>query len=1164
MLETFSHDIRHGLRLLRKAPGFTSIAILTLALGIGANTAIFTVVNSVLLRPLPYRDADRLMILTEKTDRPQPSSLSYLNFKDWREQNRSFSALSIFRDPVTYNLLTSDGPTVITARMVSGDFFSTLGVTPLVGRDFSPSDDRQGAAPTAILSYAAWQDFFGSDPAILGKPLAMNSSSFAIIGVLPHDFTFYSDSDVYIPVGLSREGWTTLRQHRAGFNAVGRLEPGITLAQAQSDMSGIASRLAALYPEANAKRGAAITPIFRDVIGDIGGTLYLLLGAVGLVLLIACANVANLLLARGAARQKEIAIRAALGASRSRVARQLITESVLLGIAGGIAGVFLAVAGTKTLIGVVPGSLPRASSISVDWRALVFALTASILTGIVFGLAPAWQALRTDVQESLQEGSHGSKLGHRRTQRLLAVAEIALALILLIGARLTLRSMAKLLEVQPGFDSHSVLSFKVFLSPSEYPTGEQVHNFYRHLEEKLRLIPGVEGASMAMGNLPLDGGAHVSFYVSEHPKPEAEAMPSALGYVDAPDYLRVMGIRLLQGRFFDAQDVAALPGVVVIDSTLARTVFPEESPIGKHLVIGLPGSDQPLEIVGVVNHVKHWGLDADDHAAVQNQFYISCEQLPEPIYAAARQGLMMVMRSKLPPSAMLPAIEDAVHQLDRRLPLYHVETMDERVMRSLASRRFAALLLALFAGVSFILAAIGIYGVTSCSVNHRTREIGIRVALGAQPRDILWMVLGEGGQLALTGIVLGLAASFALTRLIEKLLFGISTTDPLTYALVASSLFAVALAASYFPARRAMSIEPMSAMRYGFSTLVAPEIQADQVYTEPSEEHAFRVRPLRVPTTVSSAAAIETRELAKTYTSFRGKIVPALEGVSLRVERGTIFGLIGQNGAGKTTLVKILLGLATPSSGTASLLGGSPSDPNIRRRVGYLPEQMRLPEELQAKDLLHYMGRLNGVDCATLGRRIPELLEKAGLAETHKPIKSFSKGMRQRLGLAQALVNDPELLFLDEPTDGLDPLGRKDVRDLLVRLRAEGKTILLNSHLLSEAESVCDEIAILNRGKVACKATPEEFMRGTGEHLLRVTNLDDRVHAAVESILGADGASQASWQNTTLKFRPLDLAQLNALLDRLRTVPVEIVSIEPVKLSLEQFFAQILREQEPQ
>lgn len=1150
MLEAFFQDIHFAGRLLRKAPGFTAVAILTLALCVGANIAIFAVINGVLLKPLGYRDTDHLMVLTETgSGIPEPSELSLLNYEDWRNQNHTLEEMAVFRDPKFLNLMTPEGPKVIVSRMVSASFFATLGVAPALGRDFRPEDDRPGAGPTVILSYGAWRKDFGSDSLILGKALAISGTSYTVIGVTPSQFAFYSNPDVYMPIGLARQSLVVSRGYRAGLNAVGRLKSGVTRGQAQADFSEIAERLASLYPEANAGRGASVMPIFKDVVGEIGPTLYLLWGAVGFLLLIGCVNIANLLLERGSARQKEMAIRTALGAAPWRVARQMLTESLLLGIAGGIAGLLIAVAGTRTLVAAVPGSLPRADSIGVDWRIFAFSLFLSIVTGIVFGLAPAIQGLRTDVKDRLQDGAHGSTSEARATQTALGTAEMALALILLAGAGLVLRSTANLIGLNPGFDPRNVLAFKISIPPREFASGEAVLRFYQQLEDKLRAIPSVEAASMAMGNLPMQGGPHFPIYVAEGTKPTSvAAMPHGLGYINDPDYLRVMHIRLLRGRYFDSRDVFTGPPVIVVDETLVKTVFQDENPIGKHLILAMPGFDQPREIIGVVNHVKHWGLDADEHAGIQNQFYMPAEQLPPPVYAGAPQGLMMVMRSPLPPSLIVPQLQSAVSQLGHNLPIYRVQTMSDIVMASISARRFATLLLGLFAAVAFVLSAIGIYGVMAYSVTHRRYEFGVRTVLGAQTRDITKIVVGQGARICIAGITIGLIGSFALTRFIASLLYGLRPSDPFTFASVAAILLFVALVGSYIPARPSLFADPVAAL-YGRPAKAQYPAQANRRFRHPVELY---------PSAPSDTApAIETRDLTKIYKTFRRKPLSALDGVSLSVGRGTIFGLIGQNGAGKTTLVKILMGLSPATAGSARLLGRSAGDSTTRRLVGYLPEQMHLPDFFKAADFLHYMGRLNEVDSATLKQRIPDLLEKVGLSGVQKPLKAYSKGMQQRLGLAQALLNDPEVLFLDEPTDGLDPLGRRDVRNLLVSLRASGKTILLNSHLLSEVEMVCDQIVMLNKGKIACIATPKQFTRGTGEYRVHVAALSDVARTASVELV-----CQGEWRGTEFRCHPRGGAELNRLIDQLRGLQVEIESVEPVKLSLEQFFVTVVG-QEP-
>src|SRR6267142_2733201 len=1127
-------DPRYALRMLGKNPGFTFIAILTLALGIGANTAMFTVINGVLLEPLPYKDPDRLMVITErdeKRNQVQPYSLSWVNFQDWAREQRSFGDLALFRVPVQYNSLRQGFQELLTVRQVSANLLPMLGAAPVVGRAFTPDDDRFGAPPTIILTYGGWQRLFTGFNATVNGTVSLNGESYRVIGVLPRGFQFGTVDvsqpvDGFIPLGLVNEPWMTVRERRPGVAALGRLKPGVKQPQAQAQLQGIARQLAALYPAANENRGAAVTPLFDAVVDeDVRTTLYLLFVTVGFVLLIACGNVANLLLARGTARRKEIAIRSALGAARGRIARQLLMESVILATAGGAVGLVVAIAGTDLLA--VAGPLPRVESINVDWHVLAFSFAVSLLTGVLFGLAPLLQSMRSDVQAFLKEGGTSSGRGRYTPQKLLVVGEVALAVVLLLGAGLVLRSTRNALNVDPGFEPQNVASFRVVMSAKEFPTGQSVHSFYRRLEERLRLTPGVQAASLTLGGMPKPVGVN-------------------------KDYLRLMGIRLLQGRFFGEQDTLSAPPVIVIDELLAKARFPGENPLGKPFVIDLPGTpprglEVPRQVVGVVNHVKRFGIETEDQIVVQAQFYIPTEQVPDELFESGNAGFRMFVKYSLPDREMFPALSEAVRHVDPKaynpgITATGFLNMENGIRQALAPRRFVARLLGAFAVIGFILAAVGIYGVMAYSVSERRQEIGIRMALGAEVPYLVKMVLKQAGVLALGGVVLGLVVSFWLTKYISYLLFEITPTDPMTYVTAAALLLVVALGAAYVPARRAMALEPMMALRGMDERGLKPATTFREESGSQNVVAGFSPR---------SEPIIEVRDIQKIFRT------PALDRVSLAVEPGTIFGLIGQNGAGKTTLVKILLGLCKPTAGYARLLGCFPGEPVAQRQIGYLPESMRIPDHFMPENFLRYMGRLNGVDGALLKKRIPELLEKVGLSEARKPVKSFSKGMQQRLGIAQALINDPEVLFLDEPTDGLDPLGRIEVRDLLARLRDVGKTVFLNSHLLSEVELVCDQIVILDKGIVARTTTPSEFTRGTGEYVVRLQAMNDVVRQVTESIVGP-----AEWHGDTIRFTPRDVAHLNDLLDALRRVSVRIVAVEPQKLSLEQFFIQVVTDKE--
>ena len=807
-------DIRYALRMLRKHSSFTLMAVLTLALGIGANTAMFSVINAVLLRPFPYKDVKRLMLVMEKTSEFDVQSVSYMDYQDWVPQQKSFTAIAAFESSYSVNVVDASGPSRLAARLVSSSFFSILGVQPALGRDFRAEDDRRGAAPFAIISNRLWKERFGGDPSVVGRNVALNGDSCTIIGVLPANFSFHDPRDVFLPLGTAAQQWMTRRESRAGIAVIGRLKDGVSMQQAQSDMDAIAAGLKSAYPQSNKNIGIAVSSFAEDTIG--GGTrttLYLLFGAVGFVLLIACANVANLLLARGKARYREIAVRTALGAGRWRVARQLLTESVLLSILGGIGGALIAVWGTGALVAAVPGSLPRTDEFSLDWHVLAYALAASLVTGIVFGLAPAIQAVRTDVQDALKEGGRGTSGSRHQVQDALVVIEVALALILLIGSGLTLRSLVWLSNVYPGFDARGVMIFNVSLAPTDFPEGVQIHQFFDRVVERVKAQPGVEAASLT-DDVPIEGDSEEQFWVTERPRPANPDMLWAMDYLTGPDYLKIMKLRLLRGRFFTDQDRINTQPVAVIDEVLAKSVFPNEDPIGKHIAYPYPGLDQNREIIGVVGHVKQWGLGDDDLAHIRNQIYAPIAQVPDALYTEARGGISFVMRSSLGSAAATEAIRTGVREADAHVPVWQIHPMESAISESLATQRFASLLLGIFAGVAFLLAGVGIYGVMAYAVTQRTHEIGIRMAIGAPPENILLLVVGRGMLLAGIGLAAGFGGAWWMTRLISGFLYGIGARDPITFAGVALALGIVALLACYIPARRAMRVDPMIALRY--------------------------------------------------------------------------------------------------------------------------------------------------------------------------------------------------------------------------------------------------------------------------------------------------------------------------------------------------------------
>ncbi|MGD0201103.1 MAG: ABC transporter permease [Bryobacteraceae bacterium] len=813
-------DLRYGLRMLAKNPGFAAVAVIALALGIGANTAIFSVVNGVLLQPLPYRDPDRLMWLSESSPDFRTMSVAYPNFVDWKDQSRSFAGLVSFRWE-DYDVTGAGPPEHLSGKMVSADFFRVLGIHPVLGRDFDPRADRLGASPVVLIGGGLWSRRFGSSRAVLGSQITLSGRSYTVAGVVPAGFQLAGKADVYTLLEQWDDILARSREMHPGMYVVGRLKPGVTQAQAQSEMTAIGARLAEAYPKSNSKHGVNVAPLAGVIVGNVRPTLLVLLGAVGFVLLIACANVANLLLARSTGRRKEIAIRSAIGAGRGRVVRQLLTESVVLALAGGIAGLAVARWGTQAVLAAVPGGLPRMENIGVDGWVLAFTLAVSLLTGIVFGLVPALQVSVTDLHETLKEGSRGSSAGHRRVRNLLVVSEVAAALVLLTGAGLMLRTIWTLGGVNPGFDPDHVLSFSVGLSPANTSNSDRILQTFEQTVDRIHNVPGVTSAAVT-SLVPLGGSdSEIPFYVSGRPRPTSQGdMLWALLYATGPGYLKAMDIPLLRGRYIGPQDMHRGSHVVVIDNVMARAVFPNEDPLGKSIVVADlsgdlgPETSVPMEIVGIVGHVSHWGLDNDATAPVRSELYLPLSQIPDQFMKGMAGSSTFVVRTGVDPLALLPAVRSAILEAGNDQPVYGVGTMDQIVSASIADRRFSMLLLGIFAGLALLLAAVGIYGVISYTVAQRTREIGIRMVLGAGQADVLKVVVAQGMLPVLAGLAIGLAASFGLTRLMAGMLYGVNAGDPVTFIGVALVLAAVALIATWVPARRAARVAPVVALRY--------------------------------------------------------------------------------------------------------------------------------------------------------------------------------------------------------------------------------------------------------------------------------------------------------------------------------------------------------------
>jgi predicted permease len=816
-MSTFWQDIRYGLRMLAKSPGFTAVAVITLALGIGANTAIFSVVNGVLLNPLPYAEPDRLVALYSRTPDSPRWSISYPNFLDWVHDNRSFSALAAYRGD-DFNLTGMGEPERLPAEMVSASLFPLLGVKPVIGRLFRPEEDQLGAAPVVLISGGLWKRKFGSAPDAVGKSLTLNGTVYTVVGVIPADFhytgnNFESTKDVYVPIGQLNHPFFRDRRTGMGMDAVGRLKPGITFAQAKADMDALGQHLAEAYPDANKGTGITLVPLKQNAVGDIQSFLLVLLAAVGFVLLIACVNVANLLLARSTGRTHEFAIRSALGAGRSRIIRQLLTESLLLALAGGGLGLAIASWGLKGALQFLPAALPRAEEVHLDGHVLLFTLAASVVGGILFGLAPALKNSQRDLHETLREGGRGLSGARHRAQSVFVVVEVALALVLLAGAGLMIRSLARLWRVDPGFDPHNVLTFRLALTPTASTTPDAARATWRQLQGQLTVVPGVQSASLTVGAMPMAGDSELPFWLEGQPKPPSQAeMKQVITYLVQPDYLKVMGIPLQRGRFLSSADDEHSPIVTVIDERFRQLYFGNQDPLGKRINFDI--LNITAEIVGVVGHVKQWSLDTDATSSMQAQCYFQMTQTPDQFVPLLAGYTGIMLRTAASPLAQVGSIRNALTQMNSQQVMYNVQTMDGIISGSLAARRFSMILLGIFAALALVMSCVGIYGVISYLAGQRTHEIGIRMALGAERRDVLWMVLGDGAKMALVGVAIGLVAALGLTRLMANMLFGVSAHDPLTFAGVAGLLTLVALAACYIPARRATKVDPMVALRY--------------------------------------------------------------------------------------------------------------------------------------------------------------------------------------------------------------------------------------------------------------------------------------------------------------------------------------------------------------
>lgn len=800
-MDNLLRDIRYGIRGLLKRPGFTVIALIALALGIGANTAIFSLVNAVLVQPLPFDQPDRLVWMwgniKQGTNR---ASVAPADFLDYRQQQTTFEQFAaMITIPIPINLTGSGEPERLTSAVVTGNYFQALGVKPLLGRTFVMDNEKTGNDEVAVLSYALWQRRFGGNPGIVNQPVVLDGKSCAIIGVMPKDFTFPQTAELWVPMNFDRS--PEMKQRKAHFlRPIGLLKPGVTMTQALADTNAIAQRLEAAYPKTNTGWSLRLVSLRDQLVGNTKPTLFILLGAVGFVLLIACANVANLLLVRAAARQKEIALRTALGASRLRIVRQMITESVLLALLGGALGTLLANWGIQLLVAVSGNNLPPTAQVRIDATVLAFTLLVSLVTGVLFGLAPALRTVKLNLCESLKEGGRTIGEGVRRnlTRSALIVVESAVAVVLLVGAGLLVRSLIRLQNITPGFDAKNVLTMRIDLPQQRYSSEEKTSAFFDQLQSRVSGLAGVESVGF-ISELPLSGQPNDMPYSVEGRPP---AGPDQ-GFDDDfrrvnPGYFKAMRIPLLRGRNFTQQEVMTSKRVVLISELLAKQVFPNEEPIGHRLVMGM--SNEPFEIIGVVGDIRHRALETEPAPAM---------------YMPTFEGnwMNLVVRTQGDPANLAAAIRQEVKTIDPDQPIAAVKTMDEWVATAVSAPRYRTSLLALFALVALILASTGIYGVMSYSVTQRTREIGVRMALGAGQLDVLKLVVRQGMVLVVIGVVIGLAGAFALTRVMSSLLFEVTPKDPLTFTVVAAFLTVVAFVACYIPARRATRVDPLVALR---------------------------------------------------------------------------------------------------------------------------------------------------------------------------------------------------------------------------------------------------------------------------------------------------------------------------------------------------------------
>ncbi|HEX8474382.1 MAG TPA: ABC transporter permease [Pyrinomonadaceae bacterium] len=806
-METLLQDLRYSLRMLLRNPGFTIVAVLALALGIGANSAIFSVVNAVLLRPLPYKNPEQLMIVSESNMQNgiNRSPATLLNFLDWREQNQVFEQMAAMRMS-GFNLTEGNEPERVQAMTTSPSFFTLLDAKAALGRTFLPEEEKPGNERVVVLSHNLWQGRFGSDRNIINRDIRLNGENFKVVGVMPADFQFEQVA-LWTPLTTDMgQGGAAAARSRRMYLVLARLKPGVNMQRARTELNTIASRLAQQYPEANAGWSTTLTPLREQIVGAIRPALFVLLAVVAFVLLIACANMANLLLARAATRQKEVAIRLALGATRGRLIRQFLTESVVLALLGGLLGLLFTFWAKNLLVLMLPANNPLRDQVTVDWKVLLFTLGISILTGVIFGLAPALQASKPDLNQTLKEGgkTSSSGFGKHRIRSFLVVAEVTLALMLLIGAGLLLRSFLRLQDVDPGLNVKNALALQISLPQAKYAEVPLQVGFFQQIMQRIASLPNVESVS-ADSNLPLGTRRNsMSFYIEGQTPASPEQMLRSEVHEITPNYFRTMGIPFLKGRDFTDRDAPGSPAVVIINQSLATRFFANEDPIGKR--ISLTPFGQPpvwIQIVGVAGDVRHTGLAAEPGP-----------QLYTPYYQDPVLNMSLVVRTKSNPMSVASSVRNEIRKADGEIPVFGVRSLEQMASESIAPRRITMLLLGFFAVLALVLAAVGIYGIMSYSVTQRTHEVGIRMALGAQPRDILKMIVKQGMLLTLIGVAVGFVAAFAATSVLASFLYGVSSTDLVTFVTAPLILMAVAILACVVPARRATKVDPMTALRY--------------------------------------------------------------------------------------------------------------------------------------------------------------------------------------------------------------------------------------------------------------------------------------------------------------------------------------------------------------